>query len=99
MTATGQEYLVEIAFTLPAGLDGSALERLQTAERARSQELQRAGVLRELWRQPGRTASWSVWRVDGPEELDAALRSLPFFPWMTVRTHALARHPNRLEAP
>ena len=88
------EYLVHIEVHWPP--DGSDTRRdlLMEAERARGQELVAAGVIRRLWRVPGRWANWGVWRAASPDELHAALASLPFFPWLDIEVIPLAGHPN-----
>ena len=62
------------------------------AERARA--LAEAGVLRRLWRIPGRRANWGIWKAASADELHAALASLPLFPYMSITVHPLASHPN-----
>ena len=88
------EYLVHIEVNWPP--DGSVTRRdlLMEAERARGQELVAAGVIRRLWRVPGRWANWGVWRAASPDDLHAALASLPFFPWLDIEVIPLAGHPN-----
>jgi muconolactone D-isomerase len=67
---------------------------LRAAEAARAKELATAGVLRRLWRIPGRRANWGVWAAANADELHAALSSLPLFPYMDIVVHPLAAHPN-----
>lgn len=88
------EYLVHIQVNWPP--DGSTERRdlLMEAERERGRELVEAGVIRRLWRVPGRWANWGVWRAASPDELHAALASLPFFPWLDIEVIPLAGHPN-----
>jgi muconolactone delta-isomerase len=62
------------------------------AERAR--QLAEAGVLRRLWRVPGRRANWGIWVASSIDELHEALASLPLFPYLTITVHPLASHPN-----
>ncbi len=88
------EFLVHVTFATPEGLDPERLSELHEAERARSRELQLAGVLKRLWRDPGRRATWGLWEVADVDGLHAAVSSLPFWAWMEVEVHALAKHPN-----
>jgi muconolactone D-isomerase len=46
-----------------------------------------------LWRIPGRTANWGLWRANDATELHDALISLPCGP-MDIEVMPLARHPN-----
>jgi muconolactone D-isomerase len=72
-----------------------ALERsLREQEAARARELAAAGVLRRLWRVPGRRANWGVWSAADADALHAALSSLPLFPYLDISVHPLAAHPN-----
>jgi muconolactone D-isomerase len=86
------EFLVHIRVGWPADGDPRERKRLMDAESARRQELIDSGRLVRLWRDPGRWANWTLWDVDDATELNAELQSLPFFPWMTITVHALARH-------
>jgi muconolactone D-isomerase len=88
------EFIVHLQVNWPAAGDPAALARLTEAEHARAVELAAAGILRRLWRIPGRRANWGLWEAADPTELHAALTSLPFFPWLDAEVHAVARHPN-----
>ena len=88
------EYLVHIQVNWPPDGDPAKRDELMAAERARGRELVEDGVIRRLWRVPGRWANWGVWRADSPDELHAALASLPFFPWLDIQVIPLAGHPN-----
>ncbi len=90
----GEEYLVHIQVNWPPDGDEALKSRLIAAERARAVELIADGVLRRLWRVPGRWANWGVWRAADADELHQAIASLPFFPWLDVRVHPLAAHPS-----
>ena len=58
-----------------------------------------AGRIRRLWRIPGRRANWGLWEAPDASELHAAIRSLPFFPWLQVDVHPLAAHPSDPDRP
>ncbi|GIF74428.1 muconolactone Delta-isomerase family protein [Asanoa siamensis] len=91
-----EQYLVRLEYAEPAEVSQDELSALRRAERERAHELQRSGMLRELWRAPGRRASWSLWSVSGATALHEALTSLPMWPWITATVEVLASHPNRL---
>jgi len=93
------EFLVHIEVLWPADGDPKELERLTAAERVRARELAAAGRIRRLWRIPGRRANWGLWEAPDASELHAAIRSLPFFPWLQVDVHPLAAHPSDPERP
>ena len=78
----------------PPEKPGHEREEIFAAELARGQELARAGALRRLWRIPGRWANWSLYDVPDATVLHEALSSLPLYPWMDIRVHPLALHPN-----
>jgi muconolactone D-isomerase len=82
------EFLVEIDISPPPDLDEALLE----AEVERGGELADAGMLRAVWRVPGRFANRAIWSADDATALHAALISLPLWPYMDVRVTALARH-------
>ena len=88
------EYLVHIEVHWPPDGDPVKRDELMAAERARGRELVEAGVIRRLWREPGRWANWGVWSAASPDDLHAALASLPFFPWLDIEVIPLAGHPN-----
>jgi len=90
----GMEFLVHIEIDWPPGADPAERERLFRAELARGQELSRAGLMRRLWRIPGRWANWGLWEAPDATALHEALTSLPLWPWMSVEVHPLARHVN-----
>ena len=88
------EFLVSIEIQWPPDGDPEEKERLFAAELARGQELARRGVMKRLWRVPGRWANWGLWEAPDASALHAALTSLPLWPWMSVQVHPLAEHPN-----
>jgi muconolactone D-isomerase len=88
------EFLVHITITLPPGLPDSERQALYAAEAARAAYLASAGQLVRLWRVPGRTANWGLWRTSNATELHDALTSLPLWPYMHIEVTALAEHPN-----
>lgn len=67
------------------------------AERARGRELIDRGVLKRIWRIPGRLSNYSLYEVQDATILHDLLSSLPLWPWTTMNVEALATHP--LEAP
>ncbi|MEW1551231.1 muconolactone Delta-isomerase [Streptomyces tsukubensis] len=87
------EFLVNIRIGWPEGMDPARKEAVSTAERAHAAELAAAGHLVRMWRVPGRTENWGLWRAADPTELHAIISSLPVWPWMDVTVHALAAHP------
>jgi muconolactone D-isomerase len=87
------DFLVELSTALPPTWLPEIRDELLAREAARGAELRESGVLRALWRLPGRLANVGIWSVPDTGALHAALTSLPAWPWMTVRVTALAPHP------
>jgi muconolactone D-isomerase len=87
------EFFVEIEVRLPADLDDKHRRELQAAEFARGKALAKAGMLRAIWRVPGRLANRAVWTAPDASALHDALVSLPLWPYMDVAVTPLATHP------
>jgi len=87
------EFLVEIDVRLPHDLGDERRDELLKAEFARGAFLAEAGILRAIWRVPGRLANRGIWSVPDATALHEALVSLPLWPFMTVEVLPLARHP------
>ncbi|MEX0429252.1 muconolactone Delta-isomerase [Nocardioides sp. DS6] len=87
------EFLVRFDTALPETMTDERRAELKSAERARAMELREAGVLKRLWRVPGRRAVVGLWEAPDATALHDALTSLPQFPWMDVTVEALATHP------
>ena len=82
----------------PHGLDPAEFDRLKAAEKARAQDLQRAGTWVHLWRIAGQYSNISVFDVADHDRLHAILSTLPLFPFMQIEVTPLARHPSAIEA-
>lgn len=83
---------MEIDIKLPDAIDDERRTALLAAEVARGGELADAGLLRAVWRVPGRFANRAIWSASDATALHDALSSLPLWPFMDVRVTALARH-------
>jgi muconolactone D-isomerase len=69
---------------LPHDLPTETADELKATERARAQELQRAGKWRHLWRIVGQYSNISIFDVESPTELHDILSGLPLFPFMDI---------------
>lgn len=87
------EFLVQIQVTLPPELSSGSRQELMGREQARGRELINEGVIRQIWRIPGRTANVGIWDAADPTALHEALSSLPMFPYIDARVTPLATHP------
>ena len=88
------EFLALIEVRWPPDRDREELARMLAAESARVDELTAAGMLRRLWRIPGRWANWTLWEAPDATALHEQLMSLPMSPWLEITVHPLARHPS-----
>jgi muconolactone D-isomerase len=89
-------YHVRMDVRPPHDVDPARFEALKAAEKARAEELQRAGVWRHLWRIAGQYSNFSVFDVADHNELHAILSGLPLFPYMQIEVIPLARHPSAI---
>ena len=88
------EFLVHMEVRLPADTDATERARLTESEHARARALAAAGLIRRLWRVPGRRANWGLWDAPDGSSLHAAIASLPLYPWLEVTVYPLAAHEN-----
>jgi muconolactone D-isomerase len=85
---------VKMDVNLPLDMPADRAARLKADEKARFQELQRAGQWRHIWRVVGHYSNVSVFDVDSPAHLHELLLSLPLFPYMRIDVTPLCRHPS-----
>lgn len=88
---------VRMDVTITNDLDPEVRADTLAREKAYSQELQRSGTWRELWRIVGRYSNISIFDVESGDELHEILQGLPLFPYMDIEVMALTRHPSRIE--
>lgn len=87
------EFLVQIQVTLPPELSNGSRQELMLREQVRGRELMNEGIIRRIWRIPGRTANVGIWDAAEPTALHEALSSLPMFPYIDATVTPLATHP------
>ena len=87
---------VRMDVAIPHAIDPTVRAELLSDEKARAEELQRAGVWPELWRVVGEYANISIFDVESNDALHALLSSLPLFPYMTIHVTPLAAHPSKV---
>ncbi|MEU9335690.1 muconolactone Delta-isomerase family protein [Streptomyces sp. NPDC048290] len=87
------EFLVRTENLLPHDVEDEVRDRLRKGERERAMELRAAGILKRLWRVPGRNATVGLYEAEDPAALHEALTSLPMWKWMDITVEALATHP------
>jgi muconolactone D-isomerase len=89
---------VRMDVRLPHDLDPRVRADLVAREKAYSQELQRRGSWRHLWRIVGEYSNISVFDVAGNDELHELLSGLPLFPYMAIKVTPLATHPSTVDS-
>lgn len=91
-------FMVRMDVHVPHHLPAAEFDALKATEKARAEELQRAGKWVHLWRIAGQYANVSVFDVTDAGELHDIMTSLPLFPFMTTEVTALCRHPSAISA-
>ena len=87
---------VRMDVNIPADLPAAVADEIKAREKAYSQDLQRSGKWRHIWRIAGEYANYSVFDVESNDELHTILSGLPLFPYMTMQVTALAQHPSSI---
>lgn len=88
-----QEFLVNINIEWPNEMPSDRKQELTIEERRVAQSRTDEGHLVRMWRVPGRTENWGLWRAKDPTELHEILSGLPVWPYMNLKVHSLAEHP------
>jgi muconolactone D-isomerase len=88
----------QIVVHFPPTIDPGLQADLVAREVERGVELMQAGKLVHIWRIVGKTANYSIWKVDSHAELHALLTSLPLFPYLEMTLTPLSEHPVALRA-
>jgi muconolactone D-isomerase len=90
-------YLVRMDVQIPADLNPDTAADIKAREKQYSQDLQRSGEWRHLWRVVGEYANYSVFDVESNDALHECLSRLPLFPYMKIQVTPLAQHPSAIE--
>lgn len=89
-------FAVRMDVDIPADLDPQVRQDTIAREKAYSQELQRAGEWRHIWRIVGKYSNISVFDVESTDRLHEILWNLPLFAYMDVDVTPLSAHPSAL---
>ncbi|MGF6857425.1 muconolactone Delta-isomerase [Paraburkholderia sp. CI3] len=81
---------------LPVDMPAEVANEIKTREKAYSQEFQRSGKWRHIWRLVGEYANYSIFDVESNAELHDILSGLPLFPYMKISVTPLCRHPSSI---
>jgi len=87
---------VEMTVKLPPEMPAETSTTIKAEEKLYSQELQRQGKWRHLWRVAGSYSNVSIFDVEDNAELQDIISGLPLFPWMEIRVKPLCRHPSSI---
>jgi muconolactone D-isomerase len=77
---------------LPPDMPAEVANEIKAREKAYSQDLQRSGKWRHIWRLVGEYANYSIFDVESNAELHDILSALPLFPYMEISVTPLCRH-------
>ena len=89
-------YMVEMIVQIPQSLDPELVAKIKLEEKEYSQQLQRQGQWRHLWRVVGEYANVSIFDAASNDELHNLLSGLPLFPYMQIKVTPLANHPSSI---
>ncbi|MGA0543104.1 muconolactone Delta-isomerase [Neotabrizicola sp. VNH66] len=87
---------VRMDVKIPRDLPPDEVAAILAREKAYSQDLQRRGTWRHIWRIAGQYSNVSIFDVSGNDELHAILSGLPLFPFMNIEVQPLLRHPSAI---
>lgn len=87
------DFLVHVDNTRLHALPPDERELLTTRERQAGRQLMADGVLRSLWRLPGKRANVGIWTADDADALHDILTGLPIWPYAEFEITPLATHP------
>ncbi len=91
-------YVVKMDVAIPHDMDPQVRAETIATEKAYSQELQRGGEWRHIWRCVGQYSNISIFDVKDNERLHEILWGLPLFPYMSIEVTPLATHPSDVHA-
>ena len=89
-------FLVRLDVNIPRGLPVEEANEIKAREKAYSQDLQRDGRWKSIWRVVGEYANYSIFDVASNDELHQLLQGLPLFPFMKISVTPLAQHPSAI---
>jgi len=91
------EFLVTMTTTVPDGTTPAEVADMRSREAANTRVLAAQGRVLRLWRPPLAPGEWrtiGLFAAAGPEELEAALATMPLRAWRVDEVTPLSPHPN-----
>ena len=89
-------FLVRMDVNIPRDLPTEQANEIKAREKAYSQDLQRDGRWKSIWRVVGEYANYSIFDVASNDELHQLLQGLPLFAFMKISVTPLAQHPSAI---
>lgn len=89
-------FQVRMDVNIPLDMPEEVTNEIKLREKAYSQELQRNGKWRHIWRIAGEYANYSIFDVTDNAELHEILTGLPLFAYMKISVTPLCRHPSSI---
>ncbi len=83
---------VRMDVNIPIDFDEKLANEIKAVEKAYSQDLQKQGKWRHLWRISGQYSNISIFDVESNDELNTILQGLPLYKFMNVEIMPLNRH-------
>ncbi|WP_436898120.1 muconolactone Delta-isomerase [Acinetobacter gyllenbergii] len=87
---------VRMDVNIPLDMPVEQANQIKAVEKAYSQDLQRQGKWRHIWRITGQYSNISIFDVENNEELHNILQGLPLYPYMNIEVMAMNRHPSAI---
>ena len=89
-------YLVRMDVNIPSDLPVDQVNEVKASEKAYSQDLQRDGRWKHIWRVTGEYSNYSIFDVSSNDELHNLLQALPLYPFMKISVTPLSQHPSAI---
>ena len=89
-------FVVRMEVHIPHDFPPDKAHEIKAREKEYSQQLQRDGKWRHLWRVVGEYSNVSIFDAESNDELHTMLNALPLFPYMDIKVKALANHPSSI---
>tara|TARA_B100000749_G_scaffold257313_1_gene226574 strand:+ start:303 stop:593 length:291 start_codon:yes stop_codon:yes gene_type:complete len=87
---------VRMDVNIPRDLPSDEVADILAREKAYSQDLQRQGKWRHIWRIAGQYSNISIFDVVDNDELHTLISGLPLFRFMLIEVAPLLRHPSAI---
>ena len=89
-------YLVRMDVNIPRDLPVDQVNEIKAREKAYSQDLQRDGRWKHIWRVTGEYSNYSIFDVSSNDELHNLLQALPLYPFIKISVTPLSQHPSAI---